>query len=115
MLDAGSVSISRGTNTASAGGMPVMTWSEICTSYYAEKTVGFARFFTAKEHGMRADLIIQIQRNGSIRNSDKATLTSFYDDGTSGDYNIVQIQHTVDQDGQQMTDLTLERIDNVDP
>lgn len=115
VLDSGSVTICRGVNSASAGSMPSMVMEDIYTSYYGEKRVGFARYFTAKEHGSRADMLIEIQRNGDIRTSDEAVLTSFYDNGTSGTYRIVQVQHVVDGDGQQMTDLTLERIDNLDP
>jgi len=114
-MDSGAVTISRGTNTASAGSMPCMTWATIHTGYYGEKTVGYARYFTAKEHGHRADLIVQIQRNGSIMTSDKVDLVAFADDGTTGSYRIIQIQHVVDGEGQPMTDLTLERIDGLDP
>lgn len=113
-LNAGIATILRGRNTAGNGEMPNIVYDDqIFKSYYAEKTVGFSRFFTAKANDTQADLLIEIQRCGSIRPSDICRVQSFYDSGVSGDYVVIQPQHVVDDDNLPVTDLTLQRIEPI--
>lgn len=113
-LDNGLATIKRGTYSASSASMPSVVWTEIYTSYYGEKTVGINRYYAALDHDDRADLIIEIQRNGGITTADQCVLDSLTDSGTSGTYKIIQVQHVLDDDGNPMTDLTLERVSGID-
>ena len=67
-LNAGIATILRGRNTAENGEMPHIVYDEeVFRSYYAEKTVGFQRFYTAQSNGSQADLLIEIQRCSAVR------------------------------------------------
>lgn len=116
VLDAGIATVKRGHNTAANGEPMNMVYDiDLFVSYYGEKTVGFNRFFTAKENGLQADLLIEIQRFGGIvANKDIVELRSFKDSGVSGEYKILQVQHVLNDDGLPMTDLTLERISPIE-
>lgn len=115
VLDAGIATVLRGRNAAENGEMPNMVYDQTVTkSYYGEKTVGFQRFFTAQANDNQADLLIEIQRCGAITTADVCQLESFYDSGVSGTYKIVQAQQVIDEDGQQRTDLTLQRIEPIE-
>lgn len=114
-LNDGIATILRGENTAENGEMPHVEYSKVIfESYFAEKTVGFSRFFTAKANDSQADLLIEIQRCGVIRDSDVCRLESFRDSGISGDYVIIQSQNILDDDERPMTDLTLQRISPIE-
>ena len=114
-LDNGIATVYRGENTGEPGGKPVITYRrKVCASYYAEKTVGVQRFWTAKAHDGQANLLVEIQRNAGIRTSDRCTLAPYSDPDTAGAYKIIQVQHLIDDDGLPVTDLTLERIGGID-
>lgn len=115
LLDSGIATIRRSHNTAPAGDMPVYEYTDFFESYYGEKTVGINRYYAAKAHDDQADFLIEIQRNGGIRTSDICYLSPFMDAPATGMYKILQVQHVFDEDNQPKTDLTLERIDGVDP
>lgn len=115
LLDSGVATIRRGTNTAPAGAKPAYDYSDYFVSCYGEKTVGVNRYWAAKAHDDQADFLVEIQRNGGIRTSDICVLEPFMDAPATGPYRIIQVQHLLDEDGQPVTDLTLERIDGVDP
>lgn len=79
-------------------------------SYYANKTVGITRFWTAASHNDRADLLIEIQRNAGISTGDRCRLEPYLDEQATGYYKIIEAQHLIDEDGNPVTDLTLERM-----
>lgn len=115
LLDAGVAVIWRGRNTAPAGELPQMAFDDLYfQSYYGEKTVGIARFWTAASHNDRADLLIEIQRNAGISTADRCQLKPAFDSAAAGYYKILQVQHLLDEDGQPVTDLTLERVNAID-
>lgn len=110
LLDAGIAIIWRGVNIAIPGSMPVVEYTQqYFASYYGDKTVGVQRYWTAQAHDDRADLLIEIQRNAGISTADRCQLQPAYDEAAAGMYKILQVQHTLDKDGQPVTDLTLER------
>lgn len=82
--------------------------------YYGEKTVGINRFYTAKAHDDRADLLIQISRCPEISTADRCALRCYGRGKGKIYYKILQVQHVTDEDGLPATDLTLERIDSID-
>lgn len=113
-LDSGVLTIWRGENISPAGGMPVMQYKTIYQGYYAEKTVGIARWYTGQQHGDRPDIVVQIQRTYGLKaGTDRVTLAPFACQDT-GSYKIDQIQQVVTNENLPMTDLTLERDDGID-
>lgn len=115
VLDVGIANIFRGRNAAENGEIPNMVYdTQVFSSYYGEKTVGFSRFFTAKSNDSQADFLIEIQRCGAIMPNDVCKMQSFVDSGISGTYKIVQVQHVTDEDGLLKTDLTLQRVNPIE-
>lgn len=113
--DSGIVTVWRGRNTAPAGAKPVVAYDQkIIADYYGEKTVGIQRFYTAKAQNARADLLIEIDRCGSILPDDRCQLEPASNGTDAGWYKIIQVQHLTDEDSLPVTDLTLERIDSID-
>lgn len=92
-----------------------MGYTQVWGSYYADKTIGITRWYTAQQHGDRPDMVVQVQRTWELKvGTDRVILSPFgwKDDGAA--YKIVQIQQVLDDDGLPMTDLTLERDDGID-
>ena len=115
LLNAGIATIWRAVNTAPAGDMPDMQYTQqYFQSFYGDKTVGITRFWTAKAHDDQADFLIEIQRNSGIKTSDRCQLEPNFDEGNAGYYRILQVQHLLNDDGLPVTDLTLERIEAID-
>ena len=115
LLDAGIATIWRGRNAAPGGSLPKMVFdTQYYRSYYGDKTVGITRFWTAKSYNDRADLLVEIQRNAGISTADRCQLEPAFDAAAAGYYKILQVQHLLDEDGQPVTDLTLERVNAID-
>lgn len=115
LLDAGIATIWQGRNKASIGSMPDMVYDKkVFESYYGEKTVGINRFLKSKAQNDRVDLLIQIQCSAKVSTNHKCSLQSYRDSSVTGWYKILQVQHVKDEDGQPMTDLSLERIEGFD-
>ena len=107
-LDEGIVIIKRQINIAEPGEMPEYRWDEIWKSYYAEKTVGYNRYYIAHAQDDRIDRLIEVQHNRNISTAiDRAEI-----DGIP--YRIVTVQQVTNEDGLPMTDLTLERIEGLE-
>lgn len=110
-LDSGTLTAWRGANEAPPGGMPDMEYKEIWGSYYGAKTVGVTRFYTAKQYGDGVDMVVQVQRTYDLQASTDMIVLSPFTHKEQKAYRIVQIQQVVDEDGNQRTDLALERTD----
>lgn len=111
LMDDGTVLLYRGRNTAAPGMMPEMVWDiPFFASYYGNKTVGVTRYWAAKEYSSRADLLIEVQRCAKIQADDRCKLNPNFDTAAAGLYKVLQVQHILDDDGQPVTDLTLERL-----
>ena len=114
-LDSGIATIWRAELTSSPGEMPRESFTqEYFKSYYGDKTVGFARYWTAKAHDSQATFLVEIQRNAGITTADRCQLAPYLDLEVAGYYKILQVQHLEDDNGLPVTDLTLERIDCID-
>lgn len=115
LLDSGVATIWRGVNTAPPGELPKTKYNqEYFKSYYGDKTVGIQRYWTAKAHDDRADLLIEISRNAGISTADRCQIEPVFDEAAAGYYKILQVQQLLNEDGQPITDLTLERIENLE-
>lgn len=114
-LSSGIATIWRGRNKSPPGGKPDVVYDqEFFLSYYGNKTVGINRYWTAQANNDQADLLIEIQRKSGISATDKVQLAPSFDDADAGYYKIIQVQQVLDEDGNPMTDLTLERIDSLE-
>lgn len=113
-LDSGVATIYAPVNTAEKGDLPVLSYTrEVFKSYYADRTVGVNRYYKAKDYDNQADILIRIQRKG-ISTACRCRLEPYLDEDLGGFYKILQVQYITDDDGQPATELTLERIENLD-
>lgn len=112
ILDAGIAVILRREDVAGTGDMPKKQEKEVYRSFYGERTVGISRFYSARQTNDRIDTLIRVLRppvSIKIHADDVCELSA---DGMR--YRIVQVQNLMDDDaGQDVCDLTLERIDGV--
>lgn len=115
-LDSGIATIWRGRDRAKPGDKPdIVHDTKFFVSYYGNKTVGINRYWTAQAHNDQADLLVQIQRKSGISPAnDRIQLAPSFDVDDAGFYKILQVQQVQDEDGNPMTDLTLERIENLE-
>ncbi len=114
--DSGSVAIFKKHDPAENGAMPAPVWDVLrCEHYFGVRTVGVTRYWTARGNNDQVDLLIQIDRDASISTRDRALLHPFTRETVGGWYKILQVQHVVDDDGLLATDLSLERIEDLNP
>lgn len=109
MMDSGIVSIYALTNTAVPGDMPKYGLTLKSRQYYEERVIGYGRQYEAKGVNERVDLIARIWRS-PVRIGDFAIIE---DSPDSGQYRIDNVQNLLDDDGLQVTDLTLYRVDEL--
>lgn len=108
MMDAGMLKVCELTNTAANGAMPVEELSEIASTYYEDRVVGYGRYFAAKGVNEQVDLTVRSWRLPEAR----AGLYAVLSDGENdGQYRIVQVQHLLNEDGLKVTDLSLARLE----
>lgn len=119
--DNGIVTIYRQTNTAGAGDMPSYSWTQVFQSYYAERTVGVNRYYTAMAQNDQVDMLIEIAPIKDLSTAtDRAGIDRAYFGlpEVQGDNNIyfriVQIQYSVGDDYLPVTLLSLERIEGLE-
>ena len=113
-LDSGELTVWRGANTAPSGGMPVMAYTQIWGSYYQARTIGVNRYYTAQQHGDRADVMVRVHRTYDVNPATDKVILSPYDHKDGNAYRITQKQDVEDDNGLPATDLTLERDEGID-
>ena len=106
-LDDGILKVYSLTNSASNGLMPSMTKTLHSEHYFAFRTVGMARYFARSGVNMRVDYVCRIWQDRTIRNDMIVLIDNEY-------YRIVQIQHLFDENNLRVTDLSLERMSDID-
>lgn len=107
-LDSGTLSIFRLVNAADPGLMPVMSETIVLQSCYAERTVGFSRYYNAKQADMQIDMLVRIPRSYEIKTGDRVRLSPYSHPASDLPYLIIQIQQVDDEDtALPATDLTL--------
>lgn len=94
-------------NTATNGLMPSMTKTEHSRHFYEFRTVGYGRYFARSGVNMQVDLVCRIWQDRTITNDMVILLNDEY-------YRIVQIQHLLDDDNLRVTDLSLERVSDIE-
>lgn len=114
ILDKGICTVFRETDTASAGSMPVKSYTPIWSSWYGELSFETRpEWQTDGRKEQRVDGRIRIMQNRSISQNDVVILEhlSAYNErsGNALVYRIVRAFHGQDDDGPtQISDLTLE-------
>lgn len=94
------------TNTAEKGLKPVYSLKQYADAYYGERVVGYGRQYAALGADQSIDALVRIWRNNEVRINDYAIL----EDGNQ--YRIDFVQNLTDEDGLEVTDLTLSRLDS---
>lgn len=92
-------------NIAPKGLMPQEKLVELCEEYYEERTIGVTRQYAAMGADRRIDLLLRIWRNSQVFPNQYV----IPDDGMQ--YRIDFVQHTKDEDGLPVSDLTLVRLE----
>lgn len=93
-------------NVAEKGLMPKDVLVEIGREYYGVRTVGVTRYYAALGANQSIDMLVRIWRNTEVKTGDYAVLED------ENQYRINFIQHTTDEDGLNVTDLTLVRLES---
>lgn len=107
LLDDGVVYLCNLTNTAPNGRKPVFELVKVKKYWFAEKTVGYSRFYEAKGVNEQVDMLIRIPHDRKARIGMYAML------GNGEQFHIVQVQQIVDDENElRFTDLTLSRIED---
>lgn len=100
-LDSGILTVCKLKNTAAAGQMPVMQLAQQSTHYYGERTVGYNRQYAAMGVNQQIDMLVRIWQDRAV----KIGMYAVLEDGSQ--YRIDNVQHLLDSDGLEVTDLTL--------
>lgn len=108
ILNDGLVGIYTLTNSAAAGDMPMMSLAKQSEAYFQNRVIGYGRLYAAKGVNESIDLLIRLWYDPSIRVGQCAVIT---DSDFSGQYHIDMVQHTTNEDGLKVTDLTLTRLE----
>lgn len=106
LLDAGLVTIYELVDTAEPGDMPRLKLVEHTKEFYGERTIGFSRQYSAKSVNEQVDMLIRIWCNRYIG----VDMYAVPEDGQQ--YRITMVQHLKDEDGLEVTDLTLARLED---
>lgn len=106
LFDAGILTVCELVNTADPGRKPVMQLSQLSQHYYGERVIGFSRRYAALGVNERVDLLARIWQDRTIRVGMYAT------DANGDQYRIDNVQQLTDDDGLQVTDITMSRLED---
>lgn len=113
-LDSGELTVWRGENIAPPGGMPVMDYQQVWASYYENRAIGVSRYYTAQQHGDRADALVRVHRTYEVDPAKDRIVLAPYDRPDGNAYRVTQKQDVLDDEGLPASDLTLERDEGID-
>lgn len=105
--DDGIITIYELTDSTTNGLMPYLLKTKHSDHFFEYRTVGYGRYFRASGVNMQVDLICRIWEDRTITNDMVAKIGGDY-------YRIIQIQHLFDDDNLRVTDLSLERISDLE-
>lgn len=105
--DDGIVRIYELTRQRSDGLMPRMTKVLHSEHFFRYRTVSFRRYFEASGVNMQVDNVIRIWEDRTIQTNMVRLIDGEY-------YRIIQVQHMFDDDNLRVTDLSLERISDLE-
>lgn len=105
--DDGVLTVYELTNTADNGLMPSFKKDKVAEHFFLYRTVGFNRYFRASGVNMQVDALCRIWEDRSIRGNMICEINGEI-------YRILQVQHLFDENNMRVTDLSLERISDLD-
>ena len=107
MLDAGVLTICSLVDSSTTGQKPIKRLQLGNDCFYGERIVGYGRQYAAMGVSERIDMLVRIWQDRSVR-------TGMYVLLENGEqYRIGNVQHLADCDGLLVTDLSLERLDDL--
>lgn len=105
-FDDGIIDIYSLENIADKGDQPKYDLIYKSSYYFSYKTLGLTRYYTALANNEKIENVVTIYQDRKIKTSDIVK----FDDGTF--YEIKLIQHTTDENGIKISNLSLERYNN---
>lgn len=114
LLDSGTVTLCKLVNYALPGDMAKYKLKKIISQNYDERQIGLNRAYLARGADMQVDMVIRIWDEGvRPRIGYYAVLTDYkWQDDPEGDqFRIDLVQPTLNEDGLQVFDLTLYRLE----
>ena len=106
ILDSGKLTVCTLKNTAKKGDMPKNRLEKGNWHFYKERTIGYNRQYAAMGVNQRIDMLARIWQDRTIR----ADMYALIEDEQ---YRITVVQHLLNEDNLPVTDLTLERLDDL--
>ena len=105
--DSGQLTICTLKNTAAKSELPKEQLVPGNVHLYGERTVGYSRQYAAKGVSEQIDMLVEIWQDRRVRIGMYALLEP------NDQYRIDNVQHLYDEDGLQVTYLTLRRLDDL--
>lgn len=109
-MDGGVVTFCYLTNTAEDGDKPLYKLLPFSKAYFAYRTISYRRLYEARGANEEVDLLIRAWRDPKVCRGQYAVLSQSVNDGQ---YEIRMVQHTVDEDNLQVSDITLQKVDQL--
>lgn len=100
LLDSGLAVFYIKTQNPADGSMPGYTETASPALWFRDMKVGITRFYAAKRENVQVDRLIRIWRRDSVKANDRCIIGAL-------SYRIIQVQHTEDEDGLPVTDVSL--------
>lgn len=111
LFDGGEVKIYKITDISQPGDMPVEGLVLQNTYLFEERSVGMTRSYMAMQSNAKVDRLIRIWQDRAAAVDCVCTITDGIE--TDAQYRIAANQHTVNENGLKVTDLTLERLGTI--
>ena len=114
MFDGGEVKIYKITDISQPGDMPVEGLALQSTCYFEERSIGMTRNYMAMQSNAKVDRLIRIWQDRAVTVDcvcvifDGSKVEDYVEVGVQ--YRVAANQHTVNENGLKVTDLTLERL-----
>lgn len=105
----GIIHVYRVTNEAENGAMPVPKPALLFSEYFGFDILGVTRYFTALQANQQLELVVNIPGWPGARVTDYAELDDGIEDHAGVRFRVVMVQQQKDDNGLNMTRLSLER------
>ncbi len=107
MFDSGLLTLYDLHDISDKGEMPKMALIEVTKAYYSNRTVGYNRLYAAMGANCKVDKIVRIWHESRARTEQIVG----FENGEQ--YKVTAVQHLKDDNNLSVTDLTLERIEEL--
>ena len=107
MFDSGLLTLYDLRDMSNKGEMPKMALVEVTKAYYSNRAVGYNRIYAAMGANCKVDKIVRIWHESRARTEQIVE----FENGEQ--YKVTAVQHLKDDNNLSVTDLTLERIEEL--